>query len=314
LEYAINEENFLRVWKENNSYKGEIKKFPFQKKIVIIKGIIEDNLLNAINRLNEKDKLGLELAEIFGWDIDFYTDLRKGDEFILIFEKNYLEGKFFKYGNILAAKFKNKGKEFIAIRYVYPDTNEADYFAPDGKSIRKEFLKSPLKYGRITSRFNYRRFHPIFKKYTPHYGVDYSAPIGTPVQATADGVITFIGRKKGSGKIIKIRHKNTYESFYLHLSRFRKGLKKGIKVKQGDIIGYVGSTGLSIGPHLDYRVKFRGKYINPLRWKFKTAKPVRKEYLNDFLKKSFKYIRLLEKLSTENKQINRMLERNGLSS
>lgn len=300
LEYAIDEENYLQVVKQENSYKAWIKEFQFLTKIKVIHGKIKNNLLNEINKLGEEDYLGLKLAELFGWDIDFYTDLREGDEFIVIFEKKYLNRKFLKYGNILAATFKNKGKEFKAIRYVYPDTKEADYFTPEGKSVRKEFLRSPLKYGRITSRFSFHRFHPILKKYRPHYGVDYSAPLGTPVQATADGIVTFAGRKKGEGKMIKIKHKNYYETLYLHLSWFKKGIRRGVEVKQGEVIGYVGSTGLSTGPHLDYRIKYRGKYINPLVWKFKPAKPVKKEYLEDFKKKSFKYIKALDRFSLEN--------------
>ncbi|MFQ6082032.1 MAG: peptidoglycan DD-metalloendopeptidase family protein [Candidatus Aminicenantia bacterium] len=297
LEYDIDEENFLRVWKEKEIYRAEIKKLPFQTEVEIIHGVIENNLLNTVNKLGEKDILGLTLAELFGWDIDFYTDLRPGDEFTIIFEKKYLDGKFAKYGIILAAEFINQGKKFQAIRYVYPDTGEADYFTPEGKSLRKEFLKSPIKFGRITFRFSYSRFHPILKRYRPHYGVDYAAPIGTPVQATADGVVIFVGNNGEAGKMVKIRHKNNYETMYLHLSRYSKGIRKWAKVKQGQIIGYVGSSGLSTGSHLDYRIKFRGKYINPFAWRFKPVKPLRSEFLEDFKQKSQKYLFALEEIS-----------------
>lgn len=294
LEYDIDSEKYLYIQKKENVYLAEIKKVPFDITVKMIWGVIEDNPISAVARENEKDVLALSLAELFAWDIDFYTDLRQGDSFKIIFEKKYLYGEFVGYRNILAAEFTNQGKTFRAFRYTYPDTEESDYFDIDGNSLRKEFLKSPIKFARITSRFSLRRLHPIRKVYRPHYGVDYAARIGTPVQATADGTVTFVGRNRNSGRMIRIRHKNTYETMYLHLKGYEKGIRKSAKVKGGQVIGYVGSSGESTGPHLDYRIKYRGKYINPLAWRFRSVKPLRMEFLEDYRKEAEVYRFLLE--------------------
>lgn len=294
LEYDIDQENYLSIQRIDNAYQAEIKKLPYEIKVKMIWGIIEDNPISAVARENEKDFLALQLAEIFAWDIDFYTDLRRGDSFKIIFEKKFLNGQFVGYRNILAAEFTNQGIAFQAFRYTYPDTGESDYFDIKGNSLRKEFLKSPISFARITSRFSLRRLHPIRKVYRPHYGVDYAARIGTPVQATADGNVTYTGREGNSGRMIKIRHKNYYETMYLHLRSYAKGVRKGVKVKSGQVIGYVGSSGESTGPHLDYRIKYRGRYINPLAWRFRPVKPLRKEFLEYFKRKAGTYYFLLE--------------------
>jgi murein DD-endopeptidase MepM/ murein hydrolase activator NlpD len=169
------------------------------------------------------------------------------------------------------------------VLYQSPD-GRREHFEPSGKSTRKAFLKSPLNYRRISSRFSYRRFHPIFKRYQPHLGVDYAAPVGTPVVASGDGVITFAGWKRGFGKIVEIRHPNGFVTSYGHLSRFARGIRKGRPVKQKDLIGYVGSTGCSTGPHLDYRVKANGRFVNPLRMVAPPVNPVKKEHMADFQK------------------------------
>jgi len=290
LEYDIDEMNFLQLRREEGRFKGEIKKIPYEIRVKMIFGLIEDNLITAVNEQGEGDYLALSLAELFAWDIDFYTDLRRGDTFKIILEKKYLENKFIGYKNIQAAEFINQGKLFQAFRYSYPDTKESDYFDPGGSSLRKEFLKSPIKFARITSRFSFNRLHPVRKVYRPHYGVDYAARVGTPVQTTADGTVIFAGRRGASGRMIRIRHRNDYETIYLHLRNYAKGIRKGAKVKSGQIIGYVGSSGESTGPHLDYRIKYRRKYINPLAWRFKPVKPLRKEFLEDFKREAEKYI------------------------
>ena len=282
LEYDIDEKNFLLVRREEGRFRGEIKKIPYEIQVKMIFGLIKDNLIAAVNKKGEGDHLALSLAELFAWDIDFYTDLRQGDTFKIVFEKKYLEHKFIGYRNIRTAEFINQGKSFQAFRYTYPDTQESDYFDLEGNSLRKEFLKSPIKFARITSRFSFSRLHPIRKVYRPHYGVDYAARIGTPVQSTADGTVIFTGRRGASGRMVRIRHRNDYETMYLHLRNYAPGIRKGAKVRGGQIIGYVGSSGESTGPHLDYRIKYRGKYINPLAWRFKPVKPLRKEFLKDF--------------------------------
>jgi murein DD-endopeptidase MepM/ murein hydrolase activator NlpD len=281
IEYDINSDNYLQIQKIGEKYKAAQKKHPYETEIHMIWGTIEDNLPNAISREGEKGTLAYELSEIFAWDVDFYIDLRKGDSFKILFEKKYLKGDFVGYGAVLAASFTNRGTTYQAYRFSYPDTQEADYFNSDGESLRREFLKSPFKYTpRITSRFSYSRLHPVRKVYRPHYGVDYAANVGTPVHATADGTVLFSGWSGASGRMIRIRHKNSYETMYLHLRRCY--VKKGDRVTGGQRIGEVGASGEVSGPHLDYRIKYGGKYINPLAHRFKPVKPLRSEFLEDF--------------------------------
>lgn len=199
----------------------------------------------------------------------------------MVFEEQYREGAFVRYGDILAAEYSSGDKVHQAVLYRPPEGRKG-YFDPSGKSVRKAFLKSPLNYRRISSRFSYSRFHPIFKRYRPHLGVDYAAPRGTPVVASGDGVISFAGWKRGFGKIVEIRHPNGFVTMYGHLSRFARGITRGATVRQKDLIGYVGNTGCSTGPHLDYRVKADGRYVNPLRMVAPPTDPIRKDYLEDF--------------------------------
>jgi murein DD-endopeptidase MepM/ murein hydrolase activator NlpD len=281
IEYDISSDRYLYIHKSGGMYKATEKKLQYETEIHMIWGTIQDNLSNAIVREGEKEALAYELAEIFAWDVDFYIDLRKGDSFKILFEKKYLKNEFVGYGAVQAAEFTNQGQTYKAYRYTYSDTKETDYFNGEGETLRREFLKSPFKYTpRITSRFSYSRLHPVRKVYRPHYGVDYAARVGTPVYATADGTVLFAGWNGASGRMIKIRHKNNYETMYLHLRRCY--VKKGDKVKAEHKIGEVGASGEVSGPHLDYRIKYAGKYINPLAHRFKPVKPLRPEFLEDF--------------------------------
>ena len=287
LEYDIDETRFLVVRNEADGPKAEVKPVPFEVKPAFACGVIEDSLIAALDKAGEEDSLALELVDrCFGWDIDFNTDLRKGDSFRIFVEKKYLDGRFAGYRDILAAEFINEGNVFQAFRYTYPDTKASDYFDENGGSRRKDFLRSPIKFmtPRVTSRFSSSRLHPIYKIYRPHYGVDYAAPVGTPVQATADGEVTFAARDGAAGNTVKIRHKNRYETMYLHLSGFGRGVHKGAQIKGGDVIGYVGTSGDSTGPHLDYRIYYYGSPVNPLGHKFKPADPLRKEFLDAYRK------------------------------
>jgi len=193
------------------------------------------------------------------------------------------------YGKILAAEFTNQGKTYHAYHYTYPDTQETDYFDFEGNSLRKEFLKSPISGARISSRFSHNRLHPVRKVWRPHYGVDYAAPIGTPVRATAEGTVTFAGRDGANGRMIRIRHKNGYETYYLHLRRYAKGIKRGVKVQSSQVIGHVGASGEATGPHLDYRIKHRSRFLNPLAYRFKPVEPLRLDFLEDFQKEAGQY-------------------------
>ena len=282
LEYDIDETSYLVVHNEAGAIRAEMRYVPVEFKPALVCGTIEDSLIGALNKSGEQDSLAIDIVErCFGWDIDFNTDLRKGDSFRVFVEKRYVDGRFAGYRDILAAEFINEGRVYRAFRFVYPDTKASDYFDETGGSRRKDFLRSPIKFmtPRITSRFSSSRLHPIYKIYRPHYGVDYAAPIGTPVQATADGEVTSAGRDGAAGNMVKIRHKNAYETAYLHLSGFGRGVRRGAVLKGGDIVGYVGSSGDSTGPHLDYRIYFHGSPVNPLGHKFKPAAPLRQEFL-----------------------------------
>ena len=287
LEYDIDETSYLVMLNEAGGIRAEIRHVPVEFRPVLVTGTIEDSLIGALNQAGELDSLAIDLVErCFGWDIDFNTDLRRGDTFRVYVEKRFLDGRFAGYRDILAAEFVNDGNVFRAFRFVYPDTRASDYFDEAGGSRRKDFLRSPIKFvtPRITSRFSASRFHPIYKVYRPHYGVDYAAPIGTAVQATADGEVTFAGRNGASGNMVRMKHKNAYETAYLHLRNFGKGVRRGATLKGGDIVGYVGSSGDSTGPHLDYRIYHHGSPVNPLGHKFKPAAPLRPEFQDAYAK------------------------------
>lgn len=233
----------LRSWKE---------RFPLDRQVVVVAGQIDDTLWNALSKSGERpDYLSSKMTEIFEYDVDFMVDCRASDRFALAVEKLYKDGEFVRYGDVLAAEYRQARKSLKAYLYEAPD-GDAAYYDEEGKSLRGLFLKSPLNYRRISSGFNRKRFHPILKKYIPHHGIDYAADYGTPVWATAGGVITSIGRKGALGNYVEIKHKNGYKTGYGHLSKFRRELKKGARVKQKTVIGYVGATGRATGPHLHY--------------------------------------------------------------
>jgi murein DD-endopeptidase MepM/ murein hydrolase activator NlpD len=292
FEYDIDSDTYLAVEREGPSFRAAVKPFPFETRAAVVWGRIEDNLIAAVDAAGEEDWLALRLAELFGWDIDFHTDLQPGDTFRAVFEKKFLDGEFRGYVDILAAEFVNSGRRYTAFRYAYPGGQAADYFDAEGNSLRREFLRSPLKFGRVTSRFSRSRLHPIRKTYRPHHGVDYGAPVGTSVQATGDGTVTQAGWNGGAGRMIKLRHSNGYETMYLHLSRIN--VRVGARVRTGEVIGAVGSSGESTGPHLDYRIIHRGNYVNPLGWRFEPAEPLRKEFREPFLAEAARFSVLLD--------------------
>lgn len=282
IEYDIDDLNYLAVEKRDELFRAEITARPVETTIRMICGSIDESPILAFNRLGEGDALALNFADLFGWDVDFYIDLRQGDTFKVIFEKRYLQGRFIGYGQILAAEFRNQGRVLQGFAYASPGARRLGYYDSEGKSLEKEFRRSPLKWARITSRFSSSRLHPIHKVYRAHYGVDYAAPVGTPVQSTADGTVSFAGWNGASGRMVRIRHKNAYETMYLHLRSLGPGIRTGARVKSGDIVGYVGSSGDSTGPHLDYRITRNGSYLNPLSAKFDPVEPLREEDLNAF--------------------------------
>ncbi len=258
---------------------------------------IDRSLYEAIRGAGEGPQLVQQLVNVFQWDVDFFG-LHKGDSFSLVVTKQYAGGDLIGYGAIKAARFTSKDVTHEAFRHDMPD-GRAGYYARTGTPLRKQFLKAPLAFTRVTSGFSRRRFHPVLKYFRPHYGVDYGAPVGTPVMTTADGVVVDARYKPGEGNFIRVRHSSRIDTYYLHLSRFAKGVKRGTKVEQGDVIGYVGMTGLATGPHLDYRVSEDGKWLNPLKLKSITPDPLHAESLRRFRSSVARLLPLLSEPSRD---------------
>jgi murein DD-endopeptidase MepM/ murein hydrolase activator NlpD len=277
--YAIDDRRYLTAYKQGDAFVPVIKDFVYETRVESVSGIIEGSLIGSIASKRELEMLALQFADIFMYDIDFYTDLKKGDAYRLLVEKKYGHGRFIKYGSILAAEFQNQGRTLRGFHYT--DANGAQaYFAQDGKALKRSFLKSPLKFARVTSRFAGSRLHPILKIFRPHLGVDYAAPVGMPVQAVGSGVVKSAGIQGGSGRMVKLGHPGGYETLYLHLSKI--AVKPRDRVSQGDVIGYVGSSGLSTGPHLDFRILQHGNYINPAKVIFPPNPPLAGSALEQF--------------------------------
>lgn len=254
------------------------------KKEVIVKpriasGVIKSSLWNSMIENKLSPLLAVELSEIYAWTIDFFG-IQKGDHFKILYDEQFIGDESIGMGRIHSASFTQGGKEYIAILFSQGDENT--YFDEKGNSLRKSFLKSPLKFSHITSRFSRSRMHPILRIRRPHYGVDYSAPKGTPVFSIGDGVVTQKSYRGGGGNTVKVRHNSAYETMYMHLSGFARGVQAGSRVTQGQVIGYVGSTGLSTGPHLDFRVFMNGKPIDPLKVKAPPSDPVKQENMTRF--------------------------------
>ncbi|PIE20834.1 MAG: peptidase M23 [Neptuniibacter caesariensis] len=244
-------------------------------------GIIKDSLFLAGDEAGLSSKKIMELSSIFGWDIDFVLDIRKGDSFSLIYEEHFLDGKKISEGPIIAAQFHNRGKKYTALRYTTLD-GDSNYYTPEGFSMRKTFLRSPVDFARISSRFNLKRKHPVLNRIRAHKGVDYAASTGTPIKAAGDGKIIFRGRKGGYGKVVILQHGNNITTLYAHMNNFKRGHKVGTRVKQGQTIGFVGQTGLATGSHLHYEFQLNGVHKNPLSVKLPQAAPIAKSEYNAF--------------------------------
>ncbi|MDR0338746.1 MAG: M23 family metallopeptidase [Desulfovibrio sp.] len=266
FEYEIDKDKRLVITRQvedaTTRWQAVVEAIVYDIQLVRVEGNIDSSLFEAMAIMGEGPALAVRLAEVFAWEINFIRDIQPGDSFRLLVEKRYREGEFNGYGLMPVAEFVNKKSKFEA--YVFKDSfGNNTYFNAAGDNLKRAFLKAPLAFTRISSRFNLHRMHPILKTVRAHPAVDYAAPTGTPVKAIGSGVVTFRGYGKGAGNYITLKHASGYESMYLHLNGFAKGLKKGAKVRQGEVIGFVGSTGYSTGPHLDFRMKKNGQFLNP---------------------------------------------------
>ena len=290
FEYHIDTDKFLRVVHTSDApvlVEAEVVPYAKQRARVSLRGTIDadrPSLVAAVAGSGETVELAITLAEVFSGDIDFYNDLRRGDRFELLFERELRERRYAGYGDVLAAEFENDGRRLRAFRYAVPG-KAPGYYDEQGRSQRRFFLRSPLRFEpRITSGFSYRRRHPVLGGYRPHLGVDYAAPRGTPVVSVASGTVVSAGRSGGSGLMVRLRHTNGYETYYLHLSATAQGVRRGAHVAQGQLIGRVGATGLATGPHLDYRLRQNGVFVNPLlvHRSLPPGEPIPEEFLSDF--------------------------------
>lgn len=265
----------------DNSFETEVVTRTPEVHVAYAEGHITSSLFLAGQKAGMTQSQIMALANIFGWDVDFALDIREGDEFSLVYEELYLDGKKYKDGKILAAKFFNQGRNLEAV--LYKDQNGVEnYFTPDGDSMRKAFLRTPVDFARISSHFNLKRKHPVLHKIRAHKGTDYAASRGTPIKSTGDGKIIHAGRKGGYGNTVIVQHGQKITTLYAHMTKFARGIKNGKRVKQGQIIGYVGSTGLASGPHLHYEFKVNGVHKNPVRVKLPNANPIPNQEVSQF--------------------------------
>lgn len=268
--YGIDELRTLHIRRQGDALQALVVTRTYETRVEAVRGEISSSLFGAVEDAGEEDQLAVDLAAIFEWDVDFNTELQKGDSFRVAVEKLSLDGQFARYGSILSAELLRGERVLRAVRF--ETARGPDYFSPEGLSMRKEFLRSPLKFSRISSRFSRNRLHPVLNVRRAHLGVDYAAPEGTPVRAAADGLVTEAGWSGGFGKMVRIRHGRGMETLYGHLSRI--AVRAGQRVEQGATLGAVGSTGLATGPHLDYRTIKNGSFVNPLTIQPPPADPI----------------------------------------
>jgi murein DD-endopeptidase MepM/ murein hydrolase activator NlpD len=289
--YGIDELRTLRVARRGEVLAPELLARSYETRTVTVDGTIESSLFGALGHMGEMDQLAIDLADVFAWDVDFNTEIRKGDRFRVAVEKLYLDGRLSRYGRILSAELTNGTRRLRAVRF--EGSRGPGYYAPDGTPLKKLFLRSPLRFSRITSGYSAARFHPILRTVTSHFGIDYAAPVGTPVTAAADGTVALAGWLGGFGNTVRVRHANGFETLYGHLSRLR--VRPGQRVAQGETVGEVGSTGLSTGPHLDYRMLRAGSFVNPLAVQLPPAEPIPEQERPQFLAQGAERLALLDR-------------------
>ena len=296
LRYAVDESVTLHVERQGDGFETKLVANPLERRIAHAHGTIDSNLFTAGKAAGLSDGLIMELANIFAWDVDFALDIRPGDRFTVIYEELYRNGEKVRNGGIVAAEFVNQGRTYRAVAYA-EDGGKPQFYTPEGKSMRKAFLRTPVDFRRISSNFNPSRLHPILGVKRPHMGVDYAAAPGTPIRAAGSGKVVHVGWKGGYGRTVILQHGTRYSTLYAHMSRFANGLKAGDKVQQGQIIGYVGSSGLASGPHLHYEFRVDGVHRNPLTVTFPDAEPISKKLLADFLEKTGPLVAQLDMIS-----------------
>ena len=285
LERRLNFDQTLKVDRSPTGFQANVLQNPLATRTRTISGTIDSSLFESVSAAGGHDRTALSLADIFGYDIDFVLDIRPGDTFTVTYTEVLQDGKYLQDGPVLAARFVNQSRQYLAVRYVDPSGN-ADYYSPEGRSLHKAFLRAPLEFTRVSSPFNLHRMHPILNTIRAHVGVDYAAPIGTPVKAAGDGHVLFAGVRGGYGNLVELDHSRGITTVYGHLSRFAHGLHPGQHVSQGEVIAYVGMTGLATGPHLHYEYRVNGVFKNPQTVKLPEALPIDGPLRADFLAKS----------------------------
>jgi murein DD-endopeptidase MepM/ murein hydrolase activator NlpD len=282
LERRLSESQTLKVSRDGGALKADLLQNALDLHPRTVRGTIDSSLFEAVEAAGAHDQTAVQLADIFGWDIDFVLDVRPGDSFIVSYQEIWRDGAYVKDGPIDAAQFVNQGREFRAVRYTDADGG-THYYTPEGKSLHREFLRAPVEFTRVSSRFNSARLHPILNTIRAHKGVDYAAPIGTPVHAAGDGRILYAGVMGGYGNVVEIQHSSSVMTVYGHLSRFAKGTRAGEHITQGTVIAYVGMTGLATGPHLHYEYRVNGVFKNPQTVALPGAAPIDARWRADFL-------------------------------
>lgn len=272
--------------------------FPYiDRQMVVVRGSINSSLYESMLAMGETGDLVYNFADVFAWEIDFFTETQNGDSFEVLVEKEFIDAKLIGYSRILYAHYHGEVGDFVGIYFEDPKGYD-DFYNLKGESLRKSLLKSPLRYSRVSSFYSGRRLHPILRIYRPHHGIDYVAPAGTPVSSIGNGRVTFAGRKGGYGRLVEVRHPNDYKTRYGHLMSIASGVVPGKYVKMGDLLGYVGSSGMSTGPHLHFEFHVNGRPVNPLKIKIPRAPSVKKEYRPLFETEKAKVLQLIEKLKT----------------
>ncbi len=298
LSRQVSDTSRLSVTKEAGGFKAELISTPLTARTTAVRGTVDSSLFASASKAGLSADVIMRLAnDIFGWDIDFALDIQPGDEFTVLYEKQYRDNEFVSDGRILAAEFINAGHVYRAIQFQSADGDVSNYFTPEGRSMHKQFLRAPVDFTRISSGFSFARFHPILNRIRAHKGVDYAAPTGTPIKAAGDGKVSFQGTQNGYGNVVILDHGSGITTLYGHMSRFVKNTRNGRRVRQGDIIGYVGSTGAATGPHLHYEYRVNGTYKDPRTVPLPNASPIAPAYAVEFRQQADGMLTRLDRIS-----------------